>query len=183
LSIVDPYSYRELLTKPKLILLSTNDRYWPLDALKLYWSGLPEPKHVLYVPNQGHGLRDIDRVIGALSAVHRHAAAGKSLPQASWTFAPSTHAVTITVETDRPTRRVLVWSARSPTRDFREARWTARECKRTDAGHACSAARGEQGYTAAFAEASFADEPAPSFSVSTTVCIVSAGPMTTSPGC
>src|SRR5690606_39177829 len=80
LSIVDPYSYREQLTKPKLILLSTNDRYWPLDALKLYWADLPSPKHVLYVPNQGHGLRDFDRVIGALSAVHRYAARGENLP-------------------------------------------------------------------------------------------------------
>src|SRR5690606_41540060 len=43
LSMVDPFSYRAELTKPKLIMLSTNDRYWPLDALKLYWSELPDP--------------------------------------------------------------------------------------------------------------------------------------------
>ena len=79
--MVDPFSYRERLTQPKLILLSTNDRYWPLDALKLYWSELPDPKHVLYVPNQGHGLRDIERVIGSVSAVHRYAAAGKPMPR------------------------------------------------------------------------------------------------------
>ena len=30
--IVDPYSYRQTLTQPKLIILGTNDRYWPLDA-------------------------------------------------------------------------------------------------------------------------------------------------------
>src|SRR5688572_9186453 len=46
LSIVDPFSYREQLTVPKLILLSTNDRYWPLDALKFYWPQLQDPKHV-----------------------------------------------------------------------------------------------------------------------------------------
>ena len=36
-AIVDPYSYRHLLTQPKLIMIGTNDHYSPLDALKLYW--------------------------------------------------------------------------------------------------------------------------------------------------
>lgn len=34
--IVDPFSYRKQLTLPKLILIGTNDHYWPLDALNLY---------------------------------------------------------------------------------------------------------------------------------------------------
>src|SRR5690606_18387411 len=52
--IVDPYSYRHALTQPKLIVLGTNDEYFPPDSLNLYWEGLPAPKHVLYLPNQGH---------------------------------------------------------------------------------------------------------------------------------
>ena len=174
LSIVDPYSYRDRLVKPKLILLSTNDRYWPLDALKLYWTDLPEPKHVLYVPNQGHGLRDINRVIGALSAVHRYAARGEPMPQVSWKFASPGKKLSIHVDPDRPAKRVLAWSARSPTLDFRDARWTSRECTRTADGFNCAAARASEGYTAAFAEASFKDDGAPLFSVSTTVCVVEA---------
>ena len=35
MAMVDPYQYLADLTPPKLILLGTNDRYWPLDALKL----------------------------------------------------------------------------------------------------------------------------------------------------
>lgn len=71
LSIVDPYAYRGLLTQPKLILLGTNDRYWPLDALNLYWTGLEGEKRVLYVPNNGHGLNDFERVLGSIMALHR----------------------------------------------------------------------------------------------------------------
>jgi PhoPQ-activated pathogenicity-related protein len=174
LSMVDPFSYRAQLTKPKLILLSTNDRYWPLDALKLYWSELPSPKHVLYVANQGHGLRDADRVISGLSAVHRYAAAGTSLPSSSWSFASSAKAVNIHVTTDRPTKQVLIWSARSPSQDFREAHWTSHECARKGNAYVCSTLRGEQGYTAAFAETSFQDEGNLPFSTTTTVCL--AGP-------
>jgi PhoPQ-activated pathogenicity-related protein len=174
LSIVDPFSYRERLAQPKLILLSTNDPYWPLDALKLYWPELLSPKHVLYVPNQGHGLRDTDRVIGGLSAIHRYAAAGKSLPLTTWSFGPAGDRLTIEVKSDRRPQRVLIWSARSPTRDFRQAHWKSRKCAKTAHGHVCSATREDHEYTAGFAETSFRDEGSPAFSTTTTVCI--AGP-------
>ena len=179
LAMVDPFVYREQLTQPKLILLSTNDRYWPLDALKFYWPGLPNPKHVLYVPNQGHGLRDADRVIGGLSAVHRYAAAGKRLPSTTWSFVPRSNALTIQVKADRPAERVLVWSAYSLTKDFREARWVARKCSRTGNRYVCSAERRAQGYTAAFGETMFREKGSPAFSTTTTVCI--AGPKGSAP--
>ncbi len=174
LSMVDPFSYRQLLTRPKMILLSTNDPYWPLDALKLYWSELPGPKHVLYVPNQGHGLRDAERVIGSVSAVHRYAAAAKPMPETTWSFASAPAELKIQVKADREARKVLVWSAQSPTQDFRQARWTARQCTKASDGYACSAARGAEGYTAVFAETSFQDEGKVPFSTTTTICI--AGP-------
>jgi len=174
LSIVDPFSYRGRLAKPKLILLSTNDRYWPLDALKLYWPELPEPKQVLYIPNQGHSLRDIYRVIGALSALHRYAAGGRPLPRLSWKFVPASHDLALEVKVDRPTRSVVAWSSHSPSRDFRAARWVSHECARSRDEYVCHTARAQQGYTATFAELSFKDRREVEFSLSTTVCI--AGP-------
>jgi PhoPQ-activated pathogenicity-related protein len=174
LSMVDPFSYRQRLTRPKMILLSTNDRYWPLDALKLYWSELPTPKHVLYVPNQGHGLRDAERVIGSVSAVHRYAAAGKPMPQTTWSFGSTPAELKVQVTADRQARKVLVWSAQSPTKDFREAKWTARQCTKGNEGYACVAERAAEGYTAMFAETSFQDDGALPFSTSTTICIAGA---------
>jgi PhoPQ-activated pathogenicity-related protein len=175
LGMIDPYSYRERLTQAKLILLSTNDRYWPLDALTLYWRELPAPKHVLYVPNQGHGLRDIDRVIGGLSAVHRYAAAGRPLPRTTWEFRPSARSLQIMVEPERRPERVLVWSARSASRDFRDAYWTSRPCRRAGAAYSCAAPRGRHDYTAVYAETSYQDEGAPRFSTTSTVCIAGPG--------
>jgi PhoPQ-activated pathogenicity-related protein len=52
-------------------MLGTNDEYWPLDALNLYWSELKGPKYVLYIPNNGHGLKDYGRIVGSLCALHR----------------------------------------------------------------------------------------------------------------
>jgi PhoPQ-activated pathogenicity-related protein len=174
LAMVDPFSYRKELTKPKLILLSTNDRYWPLDALKLYWNELPGPKHILYVPNQGHDLRDIGRVIGGLSAVHRYAAAQKPLPASEWSFETTPKSMNIRVSAERAVDRVLIWSARNASRDFREARWSSDPCAKKDNGYACSTQRAASGYTAAYAELSFRDEGQLPFSTTTTVCVLAA---------
>src|SRR5262249_41442051 len=37
MELEDPYSYRDRLTLPKLLILGTNDRYWSQDSLNLYW--------------------------------------------------------------------------------------------------------------------------------------------------
>ena len=41
-SMIDPYSYRERYTMPKLLLLGTSP-YWVVDSLRHYWEDLPEP--------------------------------------------------------------------------------------------------------------------------------------------
>ena len=158
-------------TPPKLILLGTNDRYWPLDALNLYWDGLPEPKRVLYVPNQGHGVRDLDRLIGSLSALHRYSSQGEPLPAVTWTYDSQTDRVGVDVQTDRATRRVRAWTATSATRDFREARWTSHRCQKRDDKFACSVARPTAGFVAMYAELWFKDPGYPKFPLSTMVCI------------
>ena len=34
--MVDPFTYRERLVKPKLLINGANDRYWTLDALDTF---------------------------------------------------------------------------------------------------------------------------------------------------
>jgi PhoPQ-activated pathogenicity-related protein len=175
IEIVDPYAYRVSLTQPKLILLGTNDRYWPLDALKLYWGELPEPKRVLYLPNQGHGGVDAKRLIGSLSALHRYSSRGEELPRLAWTFESNGRQGTLAVEADRRPRRVTAWAAVSATRDFRDSKWRSHQCRRS-AGqqYVCTASspatRGN--YTAFYAEVTFRDRGEPDFSLSTNICII-----------
>ena len=61
--IVDPWEYRQRLTQPKLVILATNDRYWPLNACDLYWNDLVGEKYLIYVPNNGHGIQDRARLV------------------------------------------------------------------------------------------------------------------------
>ena len=152
-------------------MLGTNDRYWPLDALKLYWDGLPEPKRVLYVPNQGHSVGDLERLIAGLSALHRYSARGDHLPTVSWTYATQPEQLDVDVQSDRMPRRVLAWTATSPTRDFREARWTSQRCKRKGENFSCSVERPSTGFVAMYAELWFQDRGYPKFPLATVVCI------------
>jgi len=172
LAMVDPYSYRAALKVPKLILLGTNDRYWPLDATNVYWKGLSEPKRLLRVPNQGHKLRDYDRLIAGLTALHRYSARNSDLPDVSWTFTDGGDQLRLAVQTDRKAQRVQAWSATSPTRDFRTARWTARHCERSSDGFLCTHTLDPNAYTALFSELTFKESGEHAFSLSTGICVV-----------
>lgn len=85
-TIVDPFSYRHALRQPKLIILGTIDRYWPVDSLNLYWDDLEGEKYVVYVPNNGHGISDYPRVLGSIVALDRSVAGGNPMPKLAWDY-------------------------------------------------------------------------------------------------
>jgi PhoPQ-activated pathogenicity-related protein len=133
-TMVDPWVYRQRITVPRLIINGTNDPYWPLDALNSYWDDLTGEKYLLYVPNAGHDLREVDkngkkellptRAVNALAAFTKAQVFGKAMPKLTWTAAindPGHPAVQI--ESDTKMKGVRSWTASAPTRDFRKARW------------------------------------------------------------
>ncbi len=143
MKIVDPFSYREKLTQPKLLILGTNDRYWPVDSTKLYYSKLIGEKNLLFVPNNGHGVKDIARIAGGLTALHVQAQGGPSLPKVKYELAMQPQEVgkrpagapairssfQLKAEYDRAPKEVRLWQASAETRDFRTAEWTATPVK------------------------------------------------------
>jgi PhoPQ-activated pathogenicity-related protein len=125
--MVDPFSFRDRLTIPKLLINGSNDRYWTLNALDLYWNGLKGPKHVVELPNAGHGLEvNRDWAIQGLGAFFRHTVTGRPMPTLSWKTgrAPS-GTTTLTIQSDPPPASARLWSASASSRDFREAKWTS----------------------------------------------------------
>jgi PhoPQ-activated pathogenicity-related protein len=173
--IVDPYAYRQGLTQPKLLLFGTNDRYWPLDACNLYWDDLPGEKHLLYIPNNGHGIKDYPRIIGALVALHQQTAGGKQLPQLSWKYENGDGKLRLRVSSVEKPSKVQAWVASSPTRDFRNAEWTTREVQVNGEGYSYDLPLPEKGYRAVFGEAVYENGDAPSLYLSTNVRIVAPG--------
>ena len=123
---VDPYTYREKLTMPKLLINGTNDPYWVVDALNIYWDDLKGEKHILYVPNAGHGLQGgVHLAIETIIAFVGHVAEGKPLPELQWEFDQSGDVVEITITSDVRPVKVNLWTAQSGSNDFRESKWTA----------------------------------------------------------
>jgi PhoPQ-activated pathogenicity-related protein len=170
-NIVDPFSYRKHLSQPKLIILATNDRYWPLDALNLYWEQLTGEKYILYVPNNGHGIKDIPRVVGGLSALHQHVANGKKLPKLDWKFAEENGKLRLRFTSDTRPDRVQAWTANSDTRDFRNSEFRSLPMTADGEAHLYELAVPESGYAALLGEAVFNGQPVP-FHLSTNVRIV-----------
>jgi PhoPQ-activated pathogenicity-related protein len=124
-TIVDPFTYSERLAKPKLLINGTNDRYWTLDALDLYWGGLKGPKYLVELPNAGHTLdKNQDWALNGVGAFFRQVVTDRPLPRLSWEFISKTRdEATLTIHTEPAPRSARLWTARSETRDFREADW------------------------------------------------------------
>ncbi|HEY4312631.1 MAG TPA: PhoPQ-activated protein PqaA family protein [Pirellulales bacterium] len=171
--IVDPYSYRSLLTQPKVILLGTNDRYWPLEALNLYWPDLSGEKHILYVPNNGHGLNDFTRIIGTVSALHRQAAGGKKIAKLSWQLTDDNDHLTLSVTANEKPSKVSAWLATSESRDFRDSKWASQPTTEVDGAYRYELPRPKSGYAAIFGEAVFDADAQPYF-LSTNVKVIKA---------
>ncbi|MFT5526791.1 MAG: PhoPQ-activated pathogenicity-related protein, partial [Pirellulaceae bacterium] len=113
--IVDPFNYREQLKQPKLIIIGTNDDYWPLDSLNIYWNELLGPKYILYVPNNRHGLTDFPRLIGSIKAFNDSVGQNKTLPKLTWNFDHNGEASTMSVTSDIAPQKVRAWITTSKT--------------------------------------------------------------------
>ncbi|HEX2988269.1 MAG TPA: PhoPQ-activated protein PqaA family protein [Chloroflexota bacterium] len=150
-SAVDPYALRSRLALPKLSINGTNDRYWTLEAANLYFPGLPGEKHILYIPNAGHGLGDFMDVVNATLAQTRACEEGRKLPTLDWTYREEKDGLRLTVKPGETPVKVAFWTAEAPTCDFRDARWT----EQTATGNGFTLSRPQQGYRALFGQVRF----------------------------
>ncbi|OAA27956.1 hypothetical protein AT15_04935 [Kosmotoga arenicorallina S304] len=127
LQYVDPYAYREHLDIPKLIIVGTNDPYWPVNAATLYFDGLPGEKGMVYAPNMGHGA-EISRTVQAIGALFANLDEGASLPEIMATYSTNASETEIHIDIsikpkDWKISEVRLFFANSQIRDFRNARF------------------------------------------------------------
>jgi PhoPQ-activated pathogenicity-related protein len=132
-ALVDPYSYRDKLTLPKLLICGNNDPYWSTDALNLYWDGLKGDKWVVYVPNAGHSLQqrtasgsDFSRTVNGASAFARSVLTGKPMPRLGWKHDDADGKLRLIVTSTPAPLSAHLWVAEAPTLDFRKAEWQER---------------------------------------------------------
>jgi PhoPQ-activated pathogenicity-related protein len=158
LEIEDPYSYRERLTMPKLIVNSTGDQYFLPDSWQFYWDGLKGEKHLRYVPNTNHNVRRDSDAWETLAAFYESILSNRPRPRYSWKMQEDG---SIRVETkDRPSQ-VLLWQATNPkARDFRlesigRAYTSTPLAPEKEGVYVARMAKPGQGWTAFFVELTF----------------------------
>jgi len=129
MDLVDPYSYRDKLTIPKLIFIGTNDSYWPVDAVKNYIDSIPGQNNLIYIPNVGHDLGNGKIAFQTVSAFVAYQNAEKPLPEV-YTTVSKIENDTLKLElnaTEKP-EKVELWEAESvEDTDFRDEEWSSKK--------------------------------------------------------
>jgi PhoPQ-activated pathogenicity-related protein len=123
LGMIDPYSYLPRIKKPALIINGSNDRYWTVDSLSLYWKNMKMPKSALIVPNAGHNLGDFEMAGTTLAAFARATAGEFKMPSLTMSHKPKDAGWWIDVKSAGRRGRIELWVANSRSRDFRDAVW------------------------------------------------------------
>ena len=128
--MIDPYSYREKLSMPKLIFIGTNDEYWPVDAVKNYIKDIPGENYIQYTPNAGHDLGGGERALKALSAFWGQTLAKKPYDGLEYELNTDATSATLDVESDSENlSSAYLWSADSEDRDFRDEKWDSTQLR------------------------------------------------------
>lgn len=178
---VDPYSFRDRLTMPKLIVNGSNDPYWTLESASLYLGGLKGETSLHYSPNGGHDLGGmqpvITRVVPTIVSFVRHCGGHAAWPRLRWEYRETPEGLCLsmrsgskpgkvgvwTTATDvegRPSRfasaaEMAAWIAKSGAQDFRKCKWTFVPLEAKGGMYSYTLPAAASGYAAMLGEAQF----------------------------
>jgi len=122
--IIDPWSYLERLTMPKLVLMAGGDEFFLPDSPQFFFHSLPGENHLFLIPDAEHSLATALADVGSvISAFHYMVVHNIPRPTYSWKMMKSntTASTTVTVTGTSPDW-VTMWYAHtlsSTLRDFR----------------------------------------------------------------
>ncbi len=162
LRAVDPYSYLKRLTVPILSINATNDGYWPHDAQTLYRDELGHQTALstYYAPNSTHFLgAQIVPLAQSAAVWSRLLLGGETVPTISLMHGGDTFTATVS---GAPTS-VVLWGAKSQSRDFRHAQWRSIPMQHTETGWVLSVPNARlEPFGAVFAQAQWSEKGTPS---------------------
>ena len=160
LAKVEPYSFKEVLQMPKLIINGSVDEFFAVDSWQFYYDDLMGEKHLQYVPNGNHGLTGTYIQENILSFFNR-LNTNQKRPEWTWSVSESGFQVDITEGEDY---EISLYTNNNPQeRDFRIFK-NGKNWKETplepnvNHSYSISLEAPKQGYTAAFIEVRFKGE-------------------------
>ncbi|MGB5556349.1 MAG: PhoPQ-activated protein PqaA family protein [Flavobacteriaceae bacterium] len=169
--MIDPYSYREKLTMPKIIFIGTNDEYWPIDAIKNYIKEIPGENYVHYTPNAGHDLAGGEKALKALSAFWGQTLAKEPYSDLDYELATDKTSATLTVDShSKQLKSGYLWLADSDDRDFRDEEWESTKLTISADGHVLEKVLfPKKGYKAFYIDLEYEDPNGGTYTKSTRV--------------
>ncbi len=119
--IVDPYTYRDRIKVPTLVITGSNDPYWTADASSLYYPELKQPKWMVTVPNVGHSLGGGAEAVETFGAFCQTIAGKARMPHENWSITRgSGKSVTVTLKSRGvPVKKLTAWVNKRADFDFR----------------------------------------------------------------
>ena len=169
-AMIDPYSYREKLTVPKIIFIGTNDEYWTADAIKHYYDKIPGKNLIHYVPNAGHDLGGGKQALEALSAFFGLTLQNKEYPVSTWNVAKVKDGFEITVNAkSEDLVDAAIWGTTSSDRDFRNNLWLTRSVKPQGSTVKYTVPFVKKGYQAFYIDLKYKDPNGGTYTVSSRI--------------
>jgi PhoPQ-activated pathogenicity-related protein len=154
-AMVDPYTYRDRATMPKLIIAGANDPYWPVDAASDYFADLKGPSYLLHLPNSGHGMNDQTRLLKGVVGFMAGVLGEYPLPTLQWTIDRTPAGATLKLSSNPAPQEVLAWVAHSDTTDFRKSRWESSPATATDGQWSFTVPTPDKDHVAFYLEADY----------------------------
>lgn len=172
-TMIDPYSYREKLTVPKLIFIGTNDEYWTVDAIKHYLGQIPGKNMIHYVPNAGHNLGGGKQAFEALSAFFGTTIRNDAYPIINWTTEDTAGGVEMKVNMqENNLLEATLWTTTSSDRDFRNNLWLSDNIKLASKTEVVIKKQyPKKGYQAFYLDLKYKDANGGSYTISTRVFV------------
>lgn len=173
MKLVEPYHYRDRFTQPKFLVHGAGDQFFLPDSWKFYWKDLKGEKHIRYVPNTDHSLRNSDAP-DSITVFYNAVIKNEPRPKYSWKVKKD---LTIELQSETKPTSVKLWQATNPdARDFRietlGPKYTSTEVQPGKNGkYTAKPAAPAKGYTAYFLEMTYPSSGAKPFKFSTGVVV------------
>lgn len=158
LEITEPYSFIDDYDMPKLLINAAGDQFFLPDSWKFYWDELKGEKHMQYVPNFGHDLRESDALSNMISF---YASVLGNTPRPVYNWEIKDDKIIITTDPNQKPASIKLWSANnSESRDFRidvlGPKWTSSEILVNESGrYEVQLMEPDTGYTGYFVEITY----------------------------
>ena len=173
ISITEPFSYKDRYTMPKLLINSAGDQFFIPDSWQFYWDELPGEKHIRYVPNSDHSLRDTD---AGESLINFYYSLVNDIERPSYSWSVEEGKITLRIDGQQP-KEVNLWACtNNEARDFRLQTlgnaWKVYPMKLNDSGsYTFESETPESGWTAFMGEMVFPGVSETTFKLTTAVIV------------